>query len=130
MNMEHAMIYILFSMGIGAVLLAALITCLILLAVRKHRHQSIRNITVCLIAFILFSGFHILFCTSHQTDLRYNDRLIVGHNIEEVEERYGPAVRRGNGSWACFDEDGHGYWMELDKDGVVKSVSYGNGPWG
>lgn len=126
--MEHAVIYILFSLGIGALILFLLITSIVVFAVKKHNHQNVRWVILSIIAYFVIGGIHLLFCASHQTDLRYNDWLIVGHKIEDVEKHYGPAVRRSG--WACFDEDGHGYWMDLDKDGTVVSVSYGNGPWG
>lgn len=129
MTMEHAVTMILFSYGIGMVLLIALIVSVVVLIVKKHKHQTVKGVVACVIACFLIGAVHVLFSISHQTDLRYNDWRIIGHNIEDVEKNYGPAYRRAGG-WACFDEDGHGYWMELSSDGTVKSVSYGNGPWG
>lgn len=126
--MEHAVTQVLFSFGIGAMIAVILITCIIVFAVKYRRHREVKRVIISIIACLVIGGIHLLFCASHPTDLRYNDWLIIGHKIDDVEKNYGPAVRRQG--WACFDENGHGYWMKLDKDGTVVSVSYGNGPWG
>ena len=127
--MDHAVTQVLFSVGIGALILVLLTVFIVLFIVKKRKHQKVAGMIISIVACLVVGGMHALFCASHQTDLRYNDWFIIGHNIMDVEKKYGHvALRRGG--WACFDEDGHGYWMELDEHGTVVSVSYGNGPWG
>lgn len=127
--MEHAVTQIILSVGIGAIILVLLTVFTILFFVKKHNHQSVKGMIISIAACLVIGGMHLLFCASHPTDIRYNDWFIIGHNILDVEKKYGHVAMRRSG-WACFDEDGHGYWMELDEHGTVVSVSYGNGPWG
>lgn len=127
--MGHAFFMILFIFGIGILYAIALTVSSIVLIVKTLKNKASKKIATCVIALFLFGTVHVLFCASHHTDLRHNDWLIVGHNIESVEKIYGPAERRPG--WAYYDTRGsYDYWMDLDPDGKVESVSYGRGPWG
>ena len=126
--MGHAILMILFIFGIGILYLIAIIVCSIVLAVKNLKNKASKKVAAYIIALLWFGTVHVLFCASHHTDLRYNDWLIVGHNIEFVEKIYGPAERRPG--WAYYEIGYYDYWMDLAPDGTVESVSYSCGPWG
>ncbi len=126
--MGYAIISILFIFGIGILYLIALIVSSIVLAVKNLKNKASKKVAAFIIALLLFGTVHVLFCASHHTDLRHNDWLIVGHNIEFVEKIYGPAERRPG--WAYYEIGYYDYWMDLAPDGTVESVSYSCGPWG
>ncbi len=126
--MGYAIISILFIFGIGILYLIAIIVSSIVLAVKNLKNKASKKVAAFIIALLLFGTVHVLFCASHHTDLRHNDWLIVGHNIEFVEKIYGPAERRPG--WAYYEIGYYDYWMDLAPDGTVESVSYSCGPWG
>lgn len=128
MILGHAIIMLLFTLGIAMVFLIALVICIVVLCVKNLKNQASKKVAACIIAIFMFGTVHALFIISHRTDLRYNDWLIVGHNIEFVEKIYGPAERRSG--CASYEIGYYDYWMELDPDGTVVNVYYGVGPGG
>jgi hypothetical protein len=127
--MGHAILMILFIYGIGILYLIALIVSSIVLAVKNLKNKASKKVATCVIAVLLIGTAHVLFCASHHTDLRYNDWLIVGHNIEFVEKIYGPPSHRESG-FASYEIGYYDYCMNLNPDGTVESVCYGVGPGG
>ena len=127
--MGHAFFMILFIFGIGILYLIAIIVSSVVLAVKNLKNKASKKVATCVIALLLFGTVHVLFCASHHTDLRYNDWLIVGHNIEFVEKIYGPPEHRESG-FASYEIGYYDYCMDLDPDGTVVKVHYGVGPGG
>ena len=127
--MGHAIFMLLFTLGIAMVFLIALIICTVVLCVKNLKNQASKKVAACIIAILLFGTIHVLFSASHHTDLRYNDWLIVGHNIEFVEKIYGPPDHRESG-FASYEIGYYDYCMDLAPDGTVVKVCYGVGPGG
>ena len=126
--MGYAIISMLFIYGIGILYAIALTVSSIVLIVKTLKNKASKKVATCVIAVLLIGTAHVLLCASHYTDLRHNDWLIVGQNIEFVEKIYGPAERRPG--WAYYEIGYYDYWMDLAPDGTVESVSYSCGPWG
>ena len=91
-------------------------------------------IIISIVGLIIIAGLSLWwFFNTHATYYKYNDKWIIGRNINEVEEKYGK-----------FDEDHKSfnvkgyyaykssfimpskaptyYWMEYDKNGIVVKV--------
>ncbi len=127
--MGYAIVSILFIYGIGILYAIALTVSSVVLIVKTLKNKAAKKVATCVIALLLFGTVHVLFSASHYTDLRYNDWLIVGHNIEFVEKIYGPPEHRESG-FASYEIGYYDYCMDLDPDGTVVNVCYGVGPGG
>ncbi|MCR5704830.1 MAG: hypothetical protein K6G85_09410 [Eubacterium sp.] len=82
----------------------------------------------------------ILFFSSYRTSLKYNDWLVVGHSVKEVEKRYGKfdivwehrkAYKLNDGNQMIMPSHlPEYYWMVIDEDGIVIRVYVESKPGG
>lgn len=64
----------------------------------------------------------MLYCYSHPTYYKYNDRWIIGNSITEIEKRYGKFDLHHNNEVAYYISYDNYYYIEYDENGIAVNV--------
>jgi hypothetical protein len=131
-----------YAKAIELLIVAALGVCVLIsvmrLAFAVQRRKRLRDRIILLLMSASLLTAALMYCASHPTYYRFNDRLILRLDIDSVVQRYGSYDRgevipgeRGRIGYYIYTDNGpimpdhldHYYWISFDENGRVTAVT-------